>query len=499
MSERSHSKWNRTLTWMLSAALIAQGGVAVYAGDISDEPVVESLSEEAVQAVGSTEEAADSSLEFSVEENTPAEEGGSENIEDNAAADAGIAGEDTASEGSGETLTEGAEDFSSELVIEPEDVSTDGIYLGESLADDTIGQIIDGNVVFNGVSEDNSLFVPVYGEKDGGRIAVRDMTWESSDESVVSIFDTDSEDQLQLRSHRAGGAVITGTYQPTDENGEAYGDPLTLSFRVFVRGIVLDAGAEDIQLSMNEDLSAQTIGYRLIDGSGETGVAAEGQEVAWSVDNPQVVEVDAQGNLTAKAPGEAVVTLTWGGFTATSRVSVTGTGVKLTPAKQSIRQTGATIIFAEAWEGTQKIEDPVLTWSSSDPSVATVDDKGIVSGIGVGTTDITATWNGVQSEPLQISVTAATDVSVVTRWEDGSALTRPAQVSVQLTADGAACGDPVVLGTDTEWKHVWVLLDAVDELGAQISYSVSAEAPTGYTVEIQGDAAQGFVVLYRQK
>ena len=35
------------------------------------------------------------------------------------------------------------------------------------------------------------------------------MTWESSDESVVSIFDTDSDDQLQLRSHKAGGAVVT--------------------------------------------------------------------------------------------------------------------------------------------------------------------------------------------------------------------------------------------------------------------------------------------------
>lgn len=85
------------------------------------------------------------------------------------------------------------------------------------------------------------------------------------------------------------------------------------------------------------------------------------------------------------------------------------------------------MIFAEAWEDTVKVDNPTLTWSSSDPSVATVDDRGIVSGIGTGKTDIVATWDGISSEPLQITVTEATDVSVTTRWEDGGTLAcRPA-------------------------------------------------------------------------
>lgn len=64
---------------------------------------------------------------------------------------------------------------------------------------------------------------------------------------------------------------MTGTYQPTDENGAADGEAMTVSFRVFVRGIVLDAGADSVQISLNEDISSQTIGYKLIDGTGETG------------------------------------------------------------------------------------------------------------------------------------------------------------------------------------------------------------------------------------
>ena len=71
-------------------------------------------------------------------------------------------------------------DFTSEVQVEEETSIADGLYLGDIPADNSIGQIIDGNVVFNGVSEETSLFVPVYGEKGGSKIAVRDMTWEST-------------------------------------------------------------------------------------------------------------------------------------------------------------------------------------------------------------------------------------------------------------------------------------------------------------------------------
>ena len=76
-----------------------------------------------------------------------------------------------------------AADFTSEIQMEEEDTQSDGLYLGDAIEDDSVGQIIDGNVVFNGISEDASLFVPVYGEKNGSKIAFRDMTWESSDRS----------------------------------------------------------------------------------------------------------------------------------------------------------------------------------------------------------------------------------------------------------------------------------------------------------------------------
>ena len=102
MSVRSHSKWNRTFTWMLSAALIAQGGIAVYAGDFGSEASVEAISEEAAQQVG-TEEDFGSDLEFSGDEETTAGEENTETGTD-AAGGAGDSGYDGCDPKSGRIL-----------------------------------------------------------------------------------------------------------------------------------------------------------------------------------------------------------------------------------------------------------------------------------------------------------------------------------------------------------------------------------------------------------
>ena len=48
------------------------------------------------------------------------------------------------------------------------------------------------------------------------------------------------------------------------------------------------------------------------------------------------------------------------------------------------------------------------TWNSSNPTKATVDNTGLVTGVAVGTTNITATVDGVTSPPLALTVTAET-------------------------------------------------------------------------------------------
>ena len=95
MSARSHSKWNRTLTWMLSAALIVQGGAVVSASDFGSEVSAETTEEapetvEMEEEAGSEPEFADDASD-SIGETT--DEGNSEaNVEPGEGARAQIAG-----------------------------------------------------------------------------------------------------------------------------------------------------------------------------------------------------------------------------------------------------------------------------------------------------------------------------------------------------------------------------------------------------------------------
>ena len=121
--------------------------------------------------------------------------------------------------------------------------------------------------------------------------------------------------------------------------------------------------------------------------------------VTWKSSNPAVATVDANGKVTAKSLGMADITVTTkdGGYTATCRVgvqrrpagdvSVTGVTLNkttLTLSKGASETLTATIAPTNA-------TNKKVTWTSSDPAVATVDASGKVTGVAKGTATITVT------------------------------------------------------------------------------------------------------------
>lgn len=59
---------------------------------------------------------------------------------------------------------------------------------------------------------------------------------------------------------------------------------------------------------------------------------------------------------------------------------------------------------AITWEG-NRVDERVTAWASSNSSIATVSNTGLVTGKAVGSTNITATAEGVTSAPRLINVT----------------------------------------------------------------------------------------------
>lgn len=297
------------------------------------------------------------------------------------------------------TYTPSPSDNISDQFLRPVNAPADGIYLRGDLGG--YCSMVEGNVVFDKVSPNSPIYVYAFGVKDGKKISVKNIKWESSDPSVVRVS-TGSDIQLQLKSDKVGGAVITGTYQPTDAEGNPDGNPLTMSFRVFVKGFYItepvgsDGSTKTIELSLDKEDNNKTkaIAFKMIDGHGETGEAATAEGISWSIDKPTVATVDSDGNVTAKSAGEATVTAKCESpsTTDTVKIIVKGSGsLAFDASKYNIKKTGTATIKATATSNGTTVRDPEITWTSDDDKIATVS-GGKITGVSEGTTTVRASW-----------------------------------------------------------------------------------------------------------
>lgn len=94
-----------------------------------------------------------------------------------------------------------------------------------------------------------------------------------------------------------------------------------------------------------------------------------------------------------------------------------------------------------------------------------------------------------------ISNTLLTDIRVSKVWNDANNQDgiRPASVGVHLLKNNAHVGSPVTLNSANNWTAKWSV-PLVDENGNTISYHVEEELPAGYSVNITGNADDGFVL-----
>ena len=121
---------------------------------------------------------------------------------------------------------------------------------------------------------------------------------------------------------------------------------------------------------------------------------APDKSVVWLSSDDSVVSVSKNGLITAKKVGTATITAkSVDGKTASCSVIVKDvyidvTSIKLNAPSESIR-VGETTTFTATIEPSNAT-DKTITWTSSDNSIATVTNEGVVTGIKVGTVTISA-------------------------------------------------------------------------------------------------------------
>ena len=196
--------------------------------------------------------------------------------------------------------------------------------------------------------------------------ATYEVEWSSSDETVATIVD----------------GVVTAVGEGTATVTAVVGDDSATCV------VTVETPIESITLDKTE--------LEMVKGDTETLTVtinpetAKEVKVTWSSSDEKIATVDETGKVTAVGAGEATITAKAGGKEATCKVTVKVPVESITLDKTSLTlKEGATAVLV-ATVKPDDATDKTVTWSSSDETIATVDNNGKVTGIKEGEATVTA-------------------------------------------------------------------------------------------------------------
>lgn len=172
-------------------------------------------------------------------------------------------------------------------------------------------------------------------------------------------------------------------------------------------------------------------------------------DITWTSSDTNVATVNETGLVTGVANGTATVTATAGnGVSASSTITVQTSPMGLNLNASSAVLDRSTIhdlqLEVVSYSPATANVGTNVTWTSSDPSVATVDETGYVFGIKNGTTLITATTeNGKTATCNIVVITTITNISV----EPTKIVLQPGESSTiiaHIKPDDGTCTEDVI-------------------------------------------------------
>ena len=205
------------------------------------------------------------------------------------------------------------------------------------------------------------------------------VTWTSSNTGVATV-----DNNGKVTAIKAGTATITASC-----GGKSDTCTVTVVEKVIpATGVELDLETLTLEVGDKATIKATVLPED-----------ATNKDVTWSSDNASVASVNANGEVTAVAPGNATITATTkdGEFTASCDVTVTPriihvTSLTLYPTSLKLKIGETATVKATVLPN--NATDKTVFWYSSNEAVASVDDNGFVTALALGTTRITATCDG---------------------------------------------------------------------------------------------------------
>ena len=216
--------------------------------------------------------------------------------------------------------------------------------------------------------------------------ADKTITWNSSNKDIATVKDG------LVTAKNPGQCIITATSADGKVKAECI-----VNVTIDIKDITLNKNSITLNKGKNETLEA-TI---------SPDDTTEDKTVTWTTGNKNVATVDQNGKVTAVDAGTTTITATTSnGKTATCKVSVLSPITSLILNKKEIKiQMNNSETLQATINPSNTTDDKTLTWTSSNPKIATVDKNGKVTGLLEGNCTITVKTANGKTATCQVTVT----------------------------------------------------------------------------------------------
>ncbi|MEP7345660.1 MAG: Ig-like domain-containing protein, partial [Gemmatimonadaceae bacterium] len=309
-------------------------------------------------------------------------------------------------------------------------------------------------------------------DASGTPVTGRTIVYQSSNPAVASVS--------------TSGAIVGIVAGVTDISATCDGHMATVQLTVqnqIVGSVAILPFAPTLQQGSSAALVA--------DVKDQLGQAMPGAVVTWTAQSPAIATVSPSGVVTGVQFGTATVTAESGGLATPGQVTVTSiavASVQVSPSTVFLNQT--TQLSATAFNAAgQPIVGAIFAWSVTGPAIASVSALGVVSGIAIGTTTVTATSDG-QSGSATITVSDAPPAVVDSvNLTVNSLILLPGEVTQAVATTFDSTGS-LLTGRLISWSSLNPTLATVSASGL-----ITALAAGSVTISATAEGVSGFATI----
>lgn len=257
-------------------------------------------------------------------------------------------------------------------------------------------------------------------------------TWTSQNAQIATVSSTG-----EVRGVAPGVTTVRATI------GDRTADVAVAVGQVPAASVRITPSSETLSVGDTRQLTATVLDAN--------GAPLAGRTVAWTSRAPGVASVSSTGLVSALSPGTATIVASIDGVNAEATITVRAqpvASVLLTPQTSTLSVGGTVQLTAVPRDAAgNPLTGRTVSFTTSDPSVATVDGNGLVKAVGPGTAQIRATSEGASAT----STITVNPIPVARVDVTPSTATVQVGATVALTATPRAADGTPLTGRTVTW------------------------------------------------